>query len=141
MSYHKIIHRMEVKETNQTSILNPKTTPKYFHRYKHDVAYSLHTQLYKQIVRTISYIHLSIWNKNNQFILHFIKAYDNIPWFYEAAFAVETCEQWPTTTCVVDLLHFVEELLALFTDQRSCLDLIDFRIEILCSFARICRHI
>ena len=109
MSYHKIIHRMEVKETNQTSILNPKTTPKYFHRYKHDVAYSLHTQLYKQIVRTISYIHLSIWNKNNQFILHFIKAYDNIPWFYEAAFAVETCEQWPTTTCVVDLLHFVEE--------------------------------
>ena len=86
---------MEVKEANHTSILNPnpKTTPKYFHRYKHDVAYSLHTQLYEQIVRTISYIHLSIWNKNNQFILHFIKAYDNIPWFYEAAFPVETCEQ------------------------------------------------
>ena len=46
MSYHKIIHRMEVKETNHTSILNPKTTPKYFHRYKHDVAYSAsHTTL------------------------------------------------------------------------------------------------
>ena len=44
MSYHKIIHRMEVKEANHTSILNPKTTPKYFHRYKHDTNMTLHTR-------------------------------------------------------------------------------------------------
>ena len=79
---------MEVKETNHnTSILNPKTTPKYFHCYKHDVACSdSHNNCANKS-------HIRAWYKKNQFILRFIKDYKNIPWFYEAAFPVENCGQ------------------------------------------------
>ena len=79
---------MEVKETNHnTSILNPKTTPKYFPCYKHDVAYS------DSHNNSANKSHIRAWYKKNQFILRFIKAYKNIPWFYEAAFPVENCGQ------------------------------------------------